>query len=260
MGGQASGLLEAVRQIVLESGKLIVEASRKPKQLRAKGRIDLVTDTDLAVEEFLAERLLKLYPEADCLAEEGTPQQRLGRATWVIDPLDGTTNFAHSLPFVATSLALWRDNRVELGVVNLPLLGECYWAELGQGAFCNGARLSVSRTPELDQALLATGFPYNITEVLPVVVERLTKALHHCQGVRRCGAAAMDLAYTAAGRFDCFYEEGLKPWDMAAGALLIREAGGLVTRLDGSVFSLEFADILTANPALHAKLLEVFRN
>lgn len=252
-------LLEPARRYVLEAGEIIKKASLKPKNVRHKGRIDLVTDTDLAVEDFLKKRLIDLYPEASFLAEEGSPEASLGAAAWILDPVDGTTNFAHGLPFVATSLALWQQGRVCLGIVNLPMLGECFWALRGRGAFLNGRPLRVSEESEPENALLATGFPYDIRERMPVVLRRLENALRVCRGVRRCGAAAMDLAYLAAGRFDVFYEEGLQPWDLAAGSLLISEAGGKLTSLEGGEFSLFGGTVLAANAALHARILELIR-
>ena len=258
-----SSLLERAREIVLWAGEIICENHRKPRQVRMKGRIDVVTDTDVAVENFIRSELSRLDieggPKIAFMAEEGAAQTELQGDVWVLDPLDGTVNFTHCLPFVATSLGLWRNGCIELGIVNLPLMGECFWAERGKGAWCNGERITVNHCRELEKSLLATGFPYNIREVFPVVLERFGKALRHAQGVRRCGAAAMDLAYVAAGRFDGFFEDGLKPWDMAAGALLIEEAGGVVSRLDGSGFSLKCGDILAAGPELHGSMLELLK-
>ncbi|MDL2306399.1 inositol monophosphatase [Desulfovibrio sp. OttesenSCG-928-C06] len=252
-----SPILEAARDIVLRAGDIIRENHRKPRQIRYKGRIDIVTDTDVEVERFIRGELSRLTPDVAFMGEEGAAETVLTGDVWILDPLDGTINFTHGLPFVATSLALWRSGHIECGIVNLPLLDECFWAERGKGAFCNGERISASDVSEPDKSLLATGFPYDIREVLPLIMSRFSKALQNGQGVRRCGAAAMDLAYVAAGRFDGFFEEGLKPWDMAAGWLLVEEAGGTVSRLDGSAFALHHPDILASARDLHPALVKV---
>lgn len=248
------GVLEAVRA----SGAIIAEHNNKARNIRYKGRIDLVTETDLAVEEFLKERLSKIYPEAAFMAEESyegcmTPDG--GAPVWIIDPVDGTTNFAHKIPFVGTSVALWSGGRSVLGVVNAPLLGELFWAARGHGAFCNGEPLKVSGRTDLEKSLVATGFPYTIARDADKITGMLNRVLKAAQGVRRCGAAAIDLVYLAAGRYDVFYESGLKAWDVAAGILLIEEAGGVISRYDGGVFAPGDDDILAcAGPELHAAM------
>ncbi len=257
----ASSLIEQALKIVEQSGGIIAEHNRKPRNVRLKGRIDLVTDTDLAVENFLREHLRALCPHGGFLAEEASPKQALEEMTWIIDPVDGTTNFAHRLPFVATSVALWLKGEIALGIVNMPLLGECFWAVKGQGAYCNGERIQVSTASQVHEALVATGFSYNIAEEADIVSQRLGRVLARAQGVRRCGAAAADLAYLAAGRYDVFYENSLKPWDVAAGWLLVEEAGGLLTRFDGSAYSLGAADLLAAGSSrLHDDMVEMLKD
>lgn len=249
--------LPHILEIIRESGALVMEHWRKPRNIRLKGRIDLLTETDLAVEALLKERLKDVVPDATFMAEESATSREPRGTCWIIDPIDGTTNFAHSLPFVATSVGLWHEGRVELGIVNAPVLGECFWAVRGGGAFCNGDPLSVSDRAPLEQAVVATGFPYTIQEDVDTVLARLRKALVTTRGVRRCGAAAIDLAFVASGRFDAFYEADLKPWDTAAGWLLVQEAGGRVTGFDGAPYDFTNEGILASNGRVHEAMREV---
>lgn len=245
-----STLARQALAVVEESGAIISANHTRPHSIRHKGRIDLVTETDLAVEAFLKERLAPLAPDAAFLAEESAESLSVPPTCWIIDPVDGTTNFAHGLPLTVTSVAYRRDGELVLGIINAPLLGECYIAEKGRGAWRNGERISVSAVDACEDAVVATGFPYTIARRVDEILDRLRPVLAACQGVRRCGAAALDLAWTACGRFDAFFEDELKPWDMAAGALLVAEAGGRVTALDGSPFDLRWS-VLASNGKLH---------
>ncbi len=276
-------LLARTIQIVLQAGEIIREQSRGPLAVRHKGPTDLVTQTDLAVEDFLFHALNKLESSIGFLGEEGAAAGNkvcLNSPVWIVDPVDGTTNYAHGLPFVATSVGLWSGSRMALGVVNCPLLGECFYAARGLGAWlgsyqtqtrqilkpdpaCNQTgtelfaatrQLRVSTTLSLQNSLLATGFPYEAEPNLPVILKRLKQVLPATQGLRRCGAAAIDLAYVAAGRFDAYYEEWLKPWDVAAGWLLVEEAGGQVGDLRGAPYHLEAPGIIAANPKIFSEL------
>ena len=247
-------LLAAVAAVAGDAGAILCEHAQKPRDIRHKGRIDLVTATDLAIEDFLRAKLGALLPGSRFLAEESSPDAALHDDTWVIDPLDGTTNFAHGLPFVATSIGLWRGGDIVLGVIHAPLLDACFTAAAGHGAHCNGKPLAVSSTPDLVDSLVATGFPYVMEGELPGILRRMGRVLAQTQGVRRYGAASLDLAYVAAGRYDGYYERCLHPWDVAAGWLLVREAGGLVTRMDGSAFHLQSHDVLATNGLIHAAL------
>ena len=240
--------------VVHEAGEIIAEHAQKPRDIHHKGRIDLVTATDIAVENFLRDKLQALLPGSHVLAEESSPDAPLLENTWIIDPLDGTTNFAHGLPFVATSIGLWQGGDIVLGVINAPLLGTCFTAAKGQGAFRDGIPLHVSATSVLVDALIATGFPYIMDEELPGLLRRMGRVLARTRGVRRYGAASLDLAFTAAGHYDGYYERCLKPWDVAAGLLLVREAGGVVSRTDGSSFHVKNHDILATNGKIYAEL------
>ncbi len=236
--------------VVEESGSIITANHALPHTVRHKGRIDLVTETDLAVESFLKERLAALTPGVAFLAEESAASLELPDTCWIIDPVDGTTNFAHGLPLSVTSVAYRLNGEVVLGIINAPLLREWYVAEKGRGAWRNGEAIRVSSVAACENALVATGFPYAISSRVDEILARLRPVLAACQGVRRCGAAALDLAWTACGRFDAFFEDDLKPWDMAAGALLVAEAGGRVSNLDGAPFDLR-SSVLASNGVLH---------
>ena len=197
-------------------------------------RRDLVTSADLASERLLVKRLREHYPEHSIEAEEETRDApRAGGLRWFLDPLDGTINFVHSLPAFAVSMGLYRDNVPELAVVYAPRLDETFWAVRGGGAFLNGEPIHVSRATELGESVLATGFPYRRSELQHDNLANFERFFHDVRGLRRMGSAALDLSYTAAGRFDGFWELHLSPHDVAAGALLVREAGGVVTDADG---------------------------
>ncbi len=244
------GFLACVRQ----AGGVVRAQWNDSKEITFKGRIDLVTQTDLAVERLLVNGLPGLLPGSTVLAEESHACLDPGDLTWIVDPVDGTTNYAHGLPMVAVSVALWKAGRVEMGAVYLPMLEELFWAVRGQGAFLNGAPIAVSREGTMQAALIATGFPYSFYTEVDLICERLRRVLLASQGIRRMGSAAIDLAYTACGRFEGYYETGLKPWDTAAGWLLVEEAGGRVSALDGG-YGLGAHMIVATNGAIHEELL-----
>lgn len=249
-----NGFLDCMRQ----AGRVVREQWNDPREIAFKGRIDLVTQTDLAVERLLLERLPALLPGSTVLGEESHTSLVLGDLTWIVDPVDGTTNYAHRIPLVAVSVALWRQGRVDLGAVYLPVLDELFWAVRGQGAFLNGEAISVSSEGTMQAALIATGFPYSFYSEVDAVCERLRRVLLATQGIRRLGSAAVDLAYTACGRLEGFYETGLKPWDTSAGWLLVEEAGGRVSALDGE-YALDSHMIVATNGAVHEELLSLLR-
>lgn len=255
----SSSLLDSCLHAVRQSGEIIRENWTRPHQVRHKGSIDLVTETDLAVEDFLKDRLAGILPEAGFMAEESAvPDKAPGRLCWIIDPVDGTTNFVHRIPQVGTSVALWHEGQVVLGIVNIPMLEECHWAVRGGGAFCNGETVRVSEVGTLDSTLLATGFPYEAPRHLTTIMRRLEAALPVTQGLRRMGAASVDLAYVACGRLDAFYEDWLKPWDLAAGWLLVEEAGGRVSNFRGERLGF-YEPLLASNGAVHDALLELLQ-
>lgn len=249
-----NGFLDAMRL----AGDVVRSQWGERKDVRMKGRIDLVTQTDLAVEALLKEHLPRLLPGSTVLAEESHETLTPGELTWIIDPVDGTTNYAHGLPMVAVSVALWRDGRVVLGAVHIPMLDELFWAVRGAGAYLNGEPIRVSTEAAMQASLIATGFPYSFYSEVDQVCTRLRRVLLASQGIRRMGSAAIDLAYTACGRFEGYYETGLKPWDTAAGWLMVEEAGGRVSAVDGE-FDLHEHMIVASNGRVHEALLELVR-
>lgn len=258
MDKDIAAVLGPMREAVAAAGERIRADFAAPAGVRHKGRIDLVTATDLAVETLLKERLAAIVPEAAFLAEETASKHAVSGLTWIIDPLDGTTNFAHGFPFVCTSVALYDGPIALAGCVNAPLLGQFFWAGRGLGAFCNDEPIHVSQTDAPLAALVATGFPYAIHENLDEIMADLRVMLAETQGIRRPGSAALDLAYVAAGRMDAFYELALNPWDVAAGILLVTEAGGMVTTYRPfGPYRLGDFRILATNGRLHDALREL---
>jgi len=248
-------LLEKTRTVVLEAGEIIKDHWDKPKNIKKKGRIDLVTQTDVAVENFLKDELAAILPGSAFLAEESASKTKPGPLTWIIDPVDGTTNYAHGLPHMCTSVALWDGGETVLGVINAPILRECFTAVRGKGAFLNGKPIAVSPEDSLEGSLVATGFPYDVPAYLDRVLACMRNILPKAQGMRRAGAAALDMAYVACGRMEAFYEATLNPWDVAAGWLLVTEAGGKVTQYDPAVpYELGVLTMLCSNGATHEEV------
>jgi myo-inositol-1(or 4)-monophosphatase len=213
-----------------------------------------VTEVDRLSEALIIERIHRDFPGHDILAEESPETSNRSGFRWIIDPLDGTTNYAHGYPVFCVSIALEVEGMVRLGAVCNPMLAELFVAEKGEGAFLNGRRLSVSRTAELSRGLLATGFPYDIRENRNNNMNYFRTMAVHAQAIRRTGSAALDMAYVAAGRFDGFWELRLMPWDTAAGWLLVTEAGGTVTDFRGDPYQLHSAQILASNGSIHGEM------
>ncbi len=246
--------LKTAKDAALEAGALLKAHYFQLNEIRFKGEINLVTETDLSSQALLHDRLAAAYPGHDFLAEEGLQSLRGAEFRWVFDPLDGTTNFAHKLPVFCVSIGLEQRGGLVLGVVFNPMSGELFWAEAGQGAFLNGTRLRVSSIPEMGQSLLATGFSYDIRETRCNIAQH-ERAILRAQGVRRCGSAALDLCYVAAGRFDGFWELKLSPWDTAAGAVLVREAGGQITDFLNCPVNIYHPEVCASNGLIHNALL-----
>jgi myo-inositol-1(or 4)-monophosphatase len=240
---------------VLGAGRILQKGFRAPREYRLKGAIDLVTEWDLKSQQSITSRIAARFPDHDFLVEEGGLVRRSSPFCWVLDPLDGTTNFVHGFPFYCVSLALLQGKEIILGIVHNPELKETYWAVKGEGAFFNSRPIRVSTIPRVSQSLLATGFPYNIRRTHRRVVRRFENVIARSQGVRRPGSAALDLCWVARGVYDGFWEEYLKPWDTAAGMLIVKEAGGLVTDFSGRPFSPFKKEIAASNGLLHQELL-----
>ena len=255
-------MLNFAIQTARDAGRVLAEKFGRAIQISNKGDIDLVTEADLASERLIVERVRSYHPRHAVLTEESGDVVALGGARsdykWIVDPLDGTTNYAHGYPVFCVSIALEHEGRVVVGVVYDPVRDELFAAERGEGATLNGRRVRVSETDDLNRALLCTGFPYDVRD-RGDFARHFRNFIMRAQSVRRDGAAALDLAYVAAGRFDAFYEEGLRPWDVAAGVLLVEEAGGRVTHYDGSPFRIYQPTIAAGNGIVHEAMLEVLR-
>ncbi|MFN8177036.1 MAG: inositol monophosphatase family protein [bacterium] len=253
-----SDLLAAAVDMARRAGDLLLELFARGVEVERKGEVDLVTRADRASEELIVGEIRRRFPDHDVLAEErGGGSQGEGRPLWIVDPLDGTTNFAHGVPLWSVSIAVQRAGEIVAGVVHDPSRDECFTASFGGGAFRNGERIRVSPATALSDALLVTGFPYDIRTSQVDNLDHFARFMKRARAVRRLGSAALDLSWVACGRFDGFWEPKLHPWDVAAGTLLVREAGGQVTCFDGSRFDVFSDEIVAAPPALMPALREV---
>ncbi|MBL8199398.1 MAG: inositol monophosphatase [Chromatiales bacterium] len=249
-------LLNTAVQAARRAGDIAVRALSRLDQLeiRAKARNEYVTQVDQAAEQAILESIRKRYPDHAFLAEESGASGE-HEFTWIVDPLDGTTNFLHGFPTFSVSIALRRQDTLEVGVVYDPCRQELFTAMRGRGAQLDGKRIRVSERKDLDGTLIGTGFPFRSnTRWMKTYLQMLGSVMENTAGVRRPGSAALDLSYVAAGRLDGFFEFGLEIWDTAAGTLMIQEAGGLVTSLTGKTSHLESGDVLAGNPKVHDAL------
>ena len=244
-------------EIVKKAGQILRYGYEHKKRIAKKGNVDLVTEYDLKIEAFLRAEFGKKYPGFVFVGEESFKGDISNKAI-IVDPIDGTTNFVHHIAYTSISVAVWEDGKPQEGVVYNPILDELFWAKRGKGAYLNGERIAVSHTAKLIDALLATGFPYTKTQRgkdFRFVMESMQNLLPITRDIRRLGSAAIDLAYVACGRFAGFYEVNLKPWDVAAGILLVEEAGGKITNHLGKPY--RFGDIIVAsNGKIHEALIE----
>jgi myo-inositol-1(or 4)-monophosphatase len=249
--------LTAATDIAREAGELLLDLFQQPHEITYKRRSDLVTEADRRSEALIVGRLRSLYPSHALVAEEGSSHESDSDFCWYVDPLDGTTNFAHGFPVFCVTLGLALRGEVVVGVVYDPTREELFTAEKGSGAYLNGQRLSVSKAEKLTESLVATGFPPFATnhELNVEFYFRFTQLSH---GIRRAGSAALDFCSVAAGRFDGFWELKLNPWDKAAGSLLVTEAGGRVTDVLGKPFKLLGDDVFASNGRIHEQMVEVF--
>ena len=262
MSGPDPIYLSTAVEIVLRAGRIQLQRRESGFEVSKKGAIDLVTEVDLECERLCRGILAERFPDHDILAEElsaGPTEPARSRFRWVFDPLDGTTNYAHGLPIFCSSLSLEVDGRAEVAAIFDPTRQELFTAERGAGAYLNGAKLQVSNTTTLVDALLVTGFPYDVHRRTDELVGLFAAFLGTARAVRRLGSAALDLCYVACSRFDGFWEQHLKPWDVSAGALIVEEAGGRVTGMDGSPFNPVAAHLVACNGPLQAEMLGVIR-
>ncbi|WP_370152419.1 inositol monophosphatase [Ferrovibrio sp.] len=252
-----SALINAMANAARKAQRSLIRDFNEVENLQVskKGPSDFVSAADRKAEKVLHQELAKLRPDFGFVMEEGGRiEAKDGKHYWIIDPLDGTTNFLHGIPHFAISIGVKREDDLIAGVILDVVRDEMFWAEKGGGAFLNDRRLRVSARRQLPEALFATGIPFNGKPGHAPFLKEISSVMGEVAGIRRMGAAALDLAYVAAGRYDGFWEAGLSPWDIAAGIVIVREAGGLVTDLAGSDRMLETGGVIAANDALHTPL------
>ena len=249
--------LSVATDAALKAGKMLKRHSSAPQKIRYKGAVDLVTDFDKKAQDIIFDILSNQFPNHDILAEENLTEVRGSDFCWIVDPIDGTTNYAHNYPVFCVSVGLAFKNEIKLGVIYDPMREEIFTAVEEQGAFLNNVRIQVSSVNELDKSLLATGFPYDLRESPKNNFDHFLNFATRVQGIRRGGAAALDLCYVACGRFDGFWELKLQPWDVAAGRLIVLEAGGRVSDFQDSDPGLSADEILASNSLIHEQMLKV---
>ncbi len=250
--------IEILKNIAKEAGEIIKEGYHKTKEVRHKGVVDLVTEYDISVEKFVMKKLKNDFKEYVLVGEESHEGAYDFNKAIYIDPIDGTTNFVHGFPHIAISIGVWEDKEPVMAVVYNPILDELFWAVRGKGAYRNDKKLSVSTQNSLQQSLIGTGFPYaKVNQGIEYywVINSLSNLLPHIRDIRRLGAAAVDLCYLAEGCIDAFYEIDLKPWDVAAGILILLEAGGKVSNVHNKPYGLNDKSIVCSNGLVHEQLL-----
>lgn len=250
-------ITDFIQSLAREAGRLLAEKLTRHNPVYYKGTIDLVTEADRMSEALIVAQIARRYPDQGILSEESAARNERATTRWIIDPLDGTTNYAHGFPFFCVSIALEKEGVVVLGAVYDPVRDEMFFGERGKGAFQNGKKITVSTETDLSRSLLATGFPYDIRVSPDNNVNFFSAMIMKAQAVRRPGAAALDLSYLAAGRLDGFWELKLKPWDTAAGCLLVEEAGGMISDLSGDPWTLHSPGLVASNGLIHGQMIKV---
>ncbi len=248
-------ILHTATEAARKAGEVLLSFQGSLTHVRKKGAIDLVTDADIASEKVVLDTIRAAFPAHSVLTEETGTHRGDARHQWIVDPLDGTTNFAHHLDLFAVSIGFAVDGDLQVGVVFNPVSGELFHAVRGMGAMQNGRPIHVSTQDRLQDSLLVTGFPYRLQEMMTPLINRFTRCLGASQGVRRLGSAALDLCFVACGRFEGFWEQWLNPWDTAAGSLILTEAGGHVTDFENRLFQIEMKEILATNGRIHDAML-----
>lgn len=251
---------EKLIDIIKEAGKILKDGYYSNKDVTFKAKKDLVTKYDVAVENFLKEKFENEFKDFNVIAEESDNSNKEFKNSIIIDPIDGTTNFVNGLPHTAISVGVYIDKKPFIGIVYNPILDELYEAKIGEGSFLNGNKLNVSDESELEKALISTGFPYTsgtCEDDLNDVIKRMKDILPLCQDIRRLGSAALDLCYVARGTYEGYYEMNLKAWDVSAGILILTEAGGKISNIDGDFYTL-FEDkyIVASNGKIHDELIK----
>lgn len=246
-------------EAALKSGLFIKASVGKIGRISYKGRDNIVTDIDKRAEEMIIRKITAAFPDHSILSEERAPKVSDSEYKWLIDPLDGTTNFAHAFPFFCVSIALERRGSVIMGTVYDPIRGELFYAQKGKGAYLNNKRIHVSKAKKLSDGFLATGFSYGIKRK-DRNVENFKKFLVRTLAIRRAGSAALDLCYVACGRFDGFWELDLHPWDSAAGSLIVKESKGMISKFDGTTHTPYDKELLASNGLLHSQMVKILTN
>jgi myo-inositol-1(or 4)-monophosphatase len=254
-----SDLLQFTETIARQAGSVLLEGYGNVRHIQHKGAIDLVTEFDKRSEEVILSAIQREFPDHAILAEESGRNKSISEYEWVIDPLDGTTNFAHGIPIFSVTIGLFRNNSPILGVTYDPLRNEMFSAEAGCGATLNNHPIHVSARENLEHAVISTGFPYDLRTNPRNNLDQFVQFQLRTRAVRHLASAALDCAWTAMGRLDGYWEFGVQPWDIGAGALIVREAGGRVTSVDGGEYLLSNDSILVSNGLLHEQMLRVLR-
>jgi myo-inositol-1(or 4)-monophosphatase len=249
--------LQTAVEMALASGRIQKDSLKGDFAIHHKGEIDLLTDVDIACQEMIISVIKERFPEDDIIAEEKPNLFEGDSNRWIVDPIDGTTNYAHGYPFFCTSLAYEVKGVVAVGVVYSPIMDELFVAVRGMGAYLNGSRIRVSSVSGLKASLLSTGFPYDIATNPDNNIDHFVDFLYEAQAVRRDGSAALNLSYVACGRFDGFWEMYLNPWDLAAGALIVEEAGGSLSSISGGRFNIYGGGVIASNGLIQEAMTEV---
>lgn len=250
-------LLQIAKKLANDAGQLAVEYQKKGVKVHSKGEHNnKVTDADKAVEAFIVKTIRDNFPDHGIISEESEVIHGNSEYKWIIDPIDGTSNFIHGLPMFCISIAVIKNGKPIIGVIEIPRTKETFWAKHGHGAHLNNKKIYVSKVHKIEEGLFATGFPYERGKRFEKTVELFEAFYKDTLGVRRMGSAAIDLAYLAAGRFDGFFEYGLEAWDIAAGKIIVEEAGGVVTNMDGSTLNPKLKNILASNGSMHQGMMD----
>jgi len=259
MKSNYQNILNIAIQAASEAGKYLKDTFSKRPKIEFKGKIDLVTERDRKSQEIIANMIKKAFPDHSILGEENLNIEKDKELLWLIDPLDGTTNYAHSLPIFSVSIAFLEQGKTKVGAVYNPMLEEMFRAIQGEGVFLNRKQIHVSPAKEIKDSVLATGFPYDLRESKITNFEQFKNFLFAARAIRRCGSAAIDLSYVAAGRYDGFWEFKLSPWDTAAALLFVEEAGGKLTDFSGNAYNPFMKECLASNGHIHSQMLEILK-
>ncbi len=256
--------LQYIRRVAIaaacQGGRVLQSYFGHSFEVSKKGVIDLVTEADVGSEKMIIETIRRVFPDHAILSEESGLSEGRVPCQWIVDPLDGTTNFAHQIGLFSVSIAFALNGTISVGIVLNPITGELFAATVGKGSQLNGRPISVSDSAVISDSLLVTGFPYNLKEMFPTLMARFSKCLKAARGVRRLGSAALDLCFVACGRFDGFWEQNLKPWDTAAGMLIAKEAGASVTDFSDRPFMPDKKEILVTNGKIHDEMLSLLKS